>query len=154
MRVLKILMFALVIASVSGFDMEKDTDLYSSKTEAFEECERWIDQGRVIIYATDINIAEEASRFSLVHPTPLSHSSGSTIGQLKYADRLYEWNQLVENFLAKHPTKTMKVSSRLCEYEPKKQLFVGYENNKIQEGVWKNEEGMRGRMEEVKSFRY
>jgi hypothetical protein len=147
-------MFAVVIASVSGFDMEKDTDLYSSKTEAFEECERWIDQGRIIIYATDINIAEEASRFSLAHPTPLSHSTGSTIGQLKYADRLYEWNQLVENFLAKHPTKTMKVSSRLFEYERKKQLFVGYENNQIQEGVWKNEEGMRGRMEEVKSFRY
>ena len=40
--VLKILMFAVVIASVSGFDLKKDTDLYSSKTEAFEECERWI----------------------------------------------------------------------------------------------------------------
>ena len=103
-------------------------------------------QGRVIIYATDINIAEEASRFSLEHPTPLSHSSGSTIGQLKYADRLYEWNQSVENFLAKHPTKTMKVYSRICEYEPKKQLFVGYENKQIQEGAWKDEEGMRGRM--------
>ena len=154
MQVLKILMFAVVTVSLSGFDMGKDTDLYSSKTEAFEECERWIDQGLVIIYATDINIAEEASRFSIAHPTPLSHSSGSTIGQLKYADRLYEWNQLVENFLAKHPTKTMKVSSRLCEYETKKQLFVGYETNQIQEGVWKNEEGMRGRMEEVKSFRY
>ena len=72
MRVLKILMFAVVIVSVSGFDMEIDTVLYSSKTEAFEKCERWIDQGRVIIYATDINIAEEASRFSLAHPTPLS----------------------------------------------------------------------------------
>ena len=73
-------MFAVLIASVSGFDMEKDTNLYSSKTEIFEECERWIDQGRVIIYATDINIAEEASRFSLAHLTPLSHSTGSTIG--------------------------------------------------------------------------
>ena len=48
----------------------------------------------------------------------------------------------------------MKVSSRLCKYEPQKQLFVGFENNQIQEGVWKNQEGMRGRMEEVKSFRY
>ena len=154
MRVLKILMFAVVIASVSGFDMGKDTDLYSSKTEAFEECERWIDQGRVIIYATDINIAEEASRFSLAHPTPLSQSTGSTIGQLKYADRLYEWNQSVENFLAKHPTKTMKVYSRICKYEPKQQLFVGYENKQIQEGAWKDEEGMRGRMVEVKFFQY
>ena len=58
----------------------------------------------------------------------------------------------MENFLAKHPTKAMKVSSRLCEHEPKKQLFVGYENNQIQEGVWKNEEGMRGRMEDRNLF--
>ena len=154
MRFLKILTLAFLIVGLSGFDFENGTGLYSSKAEAFEECEDWKDSGNVVVYATNINIAEEASRFGLQNPAPTSHSSGSTIDQLKYADRLYEWNQLVENFLAKHPTKTMKVSSRLCDYEPKKQLFVGYENNQIQEGVWKNEQGMRGRMEEVKSFRY
>ena len=40
------------------------------------------------------------------------------------------------------------------EYEPKEKLFVGYENNKIQERVWKDEDGMRGRMVKVKYFRY
>ena len=101
-------MWTFLIVCVSGFDLEKDTTFYSSKTEAFEECEDWKDQESLVIYATSINIAEESSRFSLENPAPLSNSSGSTRDQLKYADRLYEWNQLVENFLAKHPTKATK----------------------------------------------
>ena len=142
------------MVGLSGFDFDKGTSLYSSKAEAFEECEDWKDSGNVVVYATNINIAEEASRFGLQNPAPTSHSSGSTIDRLKFADRLYEWNQLVENFIAKHPTKAMKIYSRMCEYEPKEKLFVGYENNKIQEGVWKDEDGMRGRMVKVKYFRY
>ena len=142
------------MVGLSGFDFENGTGLYSSKAEAFEECEDWKDSGNVVVYATNINIAEEASRFGLQNPAPISHSSGSTIDQLKYADRLYEWNQLVENFIAKYPTKAMKIYSRMCEYEPKDKLFVGYENKKIQEGVWKDEDGMRGRMVKVKYFRY
>ena len=48
----------------------------------------------------------------------------------------------------------MKVYSRICEYEPIKQLFVGYENKRIQEGASKDEKGMTGRMVKVKYFRY
>ena len=62
--------------------------------------------------------------------------------------------QLVKNFLNNHPIKAIKVHSGMCEYEPKEQLFVGYENNLIQDRVWKDAYGIRGRMEKVKSFRY
>ena len=154
MRFLKIPTLAFLMVGLSGFDFDKGKSLYSSKAEAFEECEDWKDRGNVVVYATNINIAEEASRFGLENPAPISNASGSTTDQLKYADRLYEWNQLVENFLAKQPTKAMKIYSRMCKYEPKEQLFVGYENKKIQEGVWKDEDGMRGRMVKVKIFRY
>ena len=154
MSFLKILTLSFLMVGLSGFDYDKGIGLYSSKAEAFEECEDWKDRGNVVVYATNINIAEEASRFGLENPAPISNSSGSTTDQLKYADRLYEWNQLVENFLAKHPTKAMKIYSRMCKYEPKEQLFVGYENKKIQDGVWKDEDGMRGRMVKVKYFRY
>ena len=150
----RILILTFVIIGASGFDLKKDIGLYSSKTEAFEECEEWKDAGIEIINTTNINIGEEASRFSLENLTPSPHSSGSSIDQLKHADSLYEWNQSVENFLAKYPAKTMKVYSRICEYEPIKQLFVGYENKRIQEGASKDEKGMRGRMVEVKYFRY
>ena len=119
------------MVSLSDFDFDKDTGLFSSKAEAFEECEDWKDSGNVVVYATNVNIAEEASRFGLENPAPVSNSSGSTTDQLKYADRLYEWNQLVENFLAKHPTKAMKIYSRMCEYEPKEQLFVGFETRRF-----------------------
>lgn len=142
------------MVGLSGFDFDKGTGLYSSKAEAFKECEDWKDSGNVVVYATNINIVEEASRFGLENPAPISNSSGSTIDQLKYADRLYEWNQLVENFLANHPTKAIKMYSRMCEYEPKEKLFVGYENKKIQDGVWKDEDGMRGRLVKVEYFRY
>ncbi|QNJ25768.1 hypothetical protein SynSYN20_01439 [Synechococcus sp. SYN20] len=155
MRFLKIPTLAFLMVGLSGFDFDKDTGLFTSKAEAFEECEDWKDSGNVVVYATNINIAEEASRFGLENLAPTSNSSGSTIDQLKYADRLYKWNQLVENFLVKqHPTKAMKIYSRMCEYEPKEKLFVGYENKKIQDGVWKDEDGMRGRMVKVKYFRY
>ena len=154
MRFLKILTLSFLMVGLSGFDFDKGTSLYSSKAEAFEECEDWKDRGNVVVYSTNINIAEEASRFGLENPAPVSNSSGSTTDQLKYADRLYEWNQLVENFLAKHPTKAMKIYSRMCKYEPKEQLFVGYENKRIQEGASKDEKGMTGRMVKVKYFRY
>ena len=154
MRFLKILTLSFLMVGLSGFDFDKGTILYSSKAEAFEECEDWKDRGNVVVYSTNINIAEEASRFGLENPAPVSNSSGSTTDQLKYADRLYEWNQLVENSLAKNPTKAMKIYSRMCEYAPKEQLFVGYENKKIQDGVWQDEDGMRGRMVKVKYFRY
>lgn len=154
MRFLKIPTLAFLMVGLSGFGFDKDTGLFSSKAEAFEECDDWKDSGNVAVYATNINIAEEASRFGLENLAPISNSSGSTIDQLRYADRLYKWNQLVENFLAKHPTKAMKIYSRMCEYDPKEKLFVGYENKKIQDGVWKDEDGMRGRMVKVKYFRY
>ena len=154
MRFFKILTLSFLMVGLSGFDFDKGTSLYSSKAEAFEECEDWKDHGNVVVYSTNINIAEEASRFGLENPAPVSKSSGTTTDQLKHVDRLYKWNQLVENFLAKHPTKAMKIYSRTCEYEPKEQLFVGYENKKIQDGVWKDEDGMRGRMVKVKYFRY
>lgn len=154
MRLLKILALAFLVVGLSGFDFKKSTGLYSSKAEAFEKCEGWKDSGNVVVYAVNIDIAEEASKFTLENPAPVSNFSGSTMDQLKYADSLHKWNQLVDNFLARHPTKAIKIYSRMCEYEPKEKLFVGYENKKIQEGVWKDEDGMRGRMVKVKYFRY
>jgi hypothetical protein len=139
---------------VSGFGMDHETDFYSSKAVAFENCEEWKDKGNVVIYKTSINIAEEASRFNVEHPMPISVSSDSIGAKLQHADRLYEWNRSVQNFLVSYPTKAIKVNSRICDYEPKEKLFVGYENKLIQEGVWKDEEGMRGKMVKVKFFRY
>ena len=72
--------------SVSGFDFENDTDVYSSKAVAFEQCEEWKDKGHVLVYNTNINIAEEASRFNIEHPKPSSVSFSSTIDKLKQAD--------------------------------------------------------------------
>ena len=147
-------MSTLLFMCVSGFGMDHETDFYSSKAVAFENCEEWKDKGNVVIYKTSINIAEEASRFNVEHPMPISVSSDSIGAKLQHADRLYEWNRSVQNFLVSYPTKAIKVNSRICDYEPKEKLFVGYENKLIQEGVWKDEEGMRGKMVKVKFFRY
>ena len=145
----------ILLFGVSGFDLKQKAGLFSSKTEAFSQCEDWKDEGKVIVYQVEINIAEAASRFSLDHPAPRPASSGSTAKEkLLYADKVYKWNQSVDKFLAKQPKKTIKVHSRLCEYKPHDQAFIGYENKLIQEGTWKNKDGMRGHMVEVKSFRY
>ena len=79
MRWLQIFISTLLLMSVSGFDMENETDFYSSKTIAFEKCEEWKDKGNVVVYKTSINIAEEASRFNVEHPLPVSVSSLSLI---------------------------------------------------------------------------
>ena len=99
MSFLKILTSIFLIIGVSGSVFDDESDLYSSKTEAFEQCEEWKDEGNVVVYPIHVNIAEEASRFNLEHPAPLLISPSSTMGKLKYADRVYEWNQLVKNFL-------------------------------------------------------
>ena len=65
--------------SVSGFDMENETDFYSSKAIAFEKCEEWKDKGNVVVYTINVNIAEDASRFNTEHPKLSSVSFGLTI---------------------------------------------------------------------------
>ena len=40
----------------------------------------------------------------------------------------------MQTFLIRHPTKSIKVNSHICEYEHKTKLFSGYENMQIQEG--------------------
>jgi hypothetical protein len=52
MRWLQIFISTLLLMSVSGFDMENDTDFYSSKAIAFEKCEEWKDKGNVVVYKT------------------------------------------------------------------------------------------------------
>ena len=64
-------MSTLLFMCVSGFGMDNETDFYSSKAVAFENCEEWKDKGNVVIYKTSINIAEEASRFNVEHPMPI-----------------------------------------------------------------------------------
>ncbi len=154
MRWLKILTSTLLVFAVSGFDLNNETDFYPSKKVAFEKCEDWKDKGNVIVFKTTINIAEEASRFTAEHPVPISASFDTTTAKLQHAERLYEWNKLMQTFLIRHPTKSIKVNSRICEYEHKTKLFLGYENKQIQEGAWKDENGKRGQMVKVKSFRY
>ena len=50
-------MSTLLFMCVSGFGMDHETDFYSSKAVAFENCEEWKDKGNVVIYKTSINIA-------------------------------------------------------------------------------------------------
>ena len=121
---------------------------------SFEKCEEWKYKGNVVVFKANINIAEEASRFNVKHPKPSSVSSGLMIDKLQQADRLYEWNQSVKNFLANHPSKEIKVNSRICDYEPNLKLLVGCENKLIQHGTWKDEDGMRGMMVKVRFFGY
>lgn len=69
---MKVLLFILAIMGVSGFSLDQEKGLFSSKTSALERCEEWKDEGRVLIYKTNINIAEEASKFEIEHPEPQS----------------------------------------------------------------------------------
>ena len=62
--------------SGSVFD---ESDLYSSKTEAFEQCEEWKDEDNVVVYPIHVNIVEVASRFNLEHPAPLLISPTSSM---------------------------------------------------------------------------
>ena len=101
-----------------------------------------------------LNIAEEASKFEIDHPEPHSHFHGTEKEKLKAAKDRYEWNKARMDFAASNPSKKIKVSSRLCKYVPKQRLFEGYENKLIQDGSWKDEEGMRGKMQKAKQFHY
>ena len=154
MKSVKTLLFILAIMGVSGFELEQEKDLFSSKTRAFERCEEWKDEGRVLIYETKINIAEEASRFGIEHPEPHSLLYENDKDKLNAANARYEWNKARMDFAASNPSKKIKVSSRLYKYVPKQRLFEGYENKLIQDGSWKDEEGMRGKMQKAKQFHY
>ena len=154
MKSVKILLFILAIMGMSGFELEQEKDFFSSKARAFEKCEDWKDEGRVLIYETKTNIAEEASRFGIEHPEPHSQFHGTEKEKLKAAKDRYEWNKARIDFAARNPSKKIKVHSRLCKYVPKQRLFEGYENKLIQDGSWKDEEGMRGKMQKAKQFHY
>ncbi len=62
--------------------------------------------------------------------------------------------QSQDGFYSQQSKQKIKVHSRLCKYVPKQRLFEGYENKLIQDGSWKDEEGMRGKMQKAKQFYY
>ena len=79
MRFLKALTSIFLIMGVSGSGFDDESDLYASKTEAFEQCEEWKDEGNVVVYPIHVNIVEVASRFNLEHPAPLLISPTSSM---------------------------------------------------------------------------
>ena len=110
MKSIKILLFILAIMGVSGFELEQEKDFFSSKARAFEKCEDWKDEGRVLIYKTKINIAEEASRFGIEHPEPHSLLYENDKDKLNAANARYEWNKARMDFAASNPSKKNKSS--------------------------------------------
>ena len=65
-----------------------------------------------------------------------------------------QWNTAREQFLATQPSKSIRLYARTCIDKKRQNLFLGFENKLIQSGAWQDEDGLRGKPEVVKTFRY
>ncbi len=116
---------------------------HSSKAEALEKCNEWQSKGKEINYEQEMTWKEKFWGFNKTDPEPSIETQDWE-----------EWFEKRKRYFASNPTKKISVAARECKHALNTKQVLGYENQAVSKGVWKNEEGLRGEWVIVKRFRY
>ena len=132
---------------------------YSSKTEAVNACNSWVEQGPVLSYEIQLNKEEALKVYSKTNPMPDVDVWGMLGNVLmerwdEVEGERGQWRKEFELFFATNPTKTFSVSAYSCVEQSQTQEVLGYENKSISDGIWKNQDGKRGYKKIVRHFCY
>ena len=128
---------------------------YSSKVVALSTCNGWAEQGPSINYEETLSREDALEVFRKKNPEPeegFMESLGNAF--MEQEGRLDKWNRDFERYLYTNPTQELTVEAYSCVEEDKTREVLGYANNSISDGTWKNEDGQRGYKKIVRYFRY
>ena len=144
----------LLSLGASGEELDQPLGFHSSKMQAFEQCENWKDNGNTVNYSSGLNMAEASAKFGVNYPEPKVMVYGNLTDKINSTSKWEQWNIAREQFLATQPSKRIRLYARTCIDKKRQNLFLGFENKLIQSGAWQDEDGLRGKPEVVKTFRY
>ena len=118
---------------------------YPSRPEAESACREWQAQVAKVDYERELLGFEKITKFEQENPRP----DGAF-----WDDEIIDWEEQKLAYAAKTIHESVAISPRYCQLEPEAPQFLGYENNVIKNGSYRDEAEKKGEWTVVRYFRY
>ncbi len=157
MRAIKLVSLIIFFMGVSSCG-DKDSGNYLSKTQAIEECAKWVEKGRTMVFERELSYLEKEKEFENKNPKPISILNLDRLGAASSGlpdDRdLLSWFKERDDYTDKIMIIKDEMNSRFCKEDKERSQVLGYENQAIKDGSWESAKGKQGEPLMVRHFRY
>ena len=118
---------------------------HSSRMHADQACNEWMSEENLLSYERELLGFEKRTKFEAENPRPDASY---------WDDEVIDWENKKAAYASQPITETENISSRYCMDDSESMKFMGYENNAIKNGTYKDLPGEKGDWVLVKIFRY
>ncbi|WP_067094815.1 hypothetical protein [Synechococcus sp. MIT S9508] len=118
---------------------------YPSRSEAESACREWQAQEAKVDYERELLGFEKRIKFEQENPRP---------DAAFWDDQIIDWEKQKLAYASKTIVESVVMSSRYCQSEQENSRFLGFENDAIKKGTYRDEAGKKGEWRVVKNFRY
>ena len=118
---------------------------YPSRSEAENACREWEAQEAKVDHERELLGFEKRTKFERENPRP---------DAAFWDDEIIDWEKQKLAYASKTILESVAISPRYCQSEQESSQFLGYENNAIKKGIYRDEAGKKGEWAVVKHFRY
>ncbi len=118
---------------------------YTSRSEAESACREWEAQEAKVVHERELLGFEKRTKFEQENPRP---------DAAFWDDEIIDWEKQKLAYASETILESVAISPRYCQSEQETSQFLGYENNAIKKGSYRDEAGKKGEWTVVKHFRY
>ena len=118
---------------------------YSSRSQAESACSEWKEQEAKVDYERELLGFEKRTKFERDNPRP---------DAAFWDDEIIDWDKQKSAYASETILESIAMSPRYCQSEQETSQVLGYENNAIKNGTYRDEVGKKGEWTAVRSFRY
>ena len=118
---------------------------YPSRSIAESACREWEAQEAKVDHERELLGFEKRTKFEQENPRP---------DAAFWDDEIIDWEKQKLAYASKTIRENVAISPRYCQSEQETSQFLGYENNAIKNGTYRDELGKKGEWTVVKHFRY
>ena len=118
---------------------------YPSRSEAESACSEWESQEDKVDFERELLGFEKRTKYEQENPRP---------DAAFWDDEIINWEKKKLAYASKTIRESVAISPRYCQSEQETSQFLGYENNAIKNGSYRDEAGKKGEWTVVRHFRY
>ena len=118
---------------------------YPSRSEAESACREWQAQESKVDYERELLGFEKRIKFEKENPRP---------DAAFWDDEIIDWEKKKLAYTSKAIVESVAMSSPYCQSDQENLRFLGYENDAIKKGTYRDEVGKKGEWAVVKHFHY
>ena len=118
---------------------------YPSRSEAESACREWEGEEAKVDYERELLGFEKRTKFEQENPRP---------DAAFWDDEIIDWDKKKLAYASKKIIESVAISPRYCQSEQETSQILGYENNAIKNGSYRDEAGKKGEWTVVRYFRY